>query len=56
MDEIETMLADCEQLEEKLTDWERGFVDSLRHTVDSGYTLTERQIEKLSNIWNRIAS
>ena len=33
-DEYVTMLDDCEKREERLTDWERGFVDSLRSQID----------------------
>lgn len=35
-DEYLTMLDDCEKREERLTDWERGFVDSLRRQIEQG--------------------
>lgn len=34
-DEYVTMLDDCEKREERLTDWERGFVDSLRSQIEA---------------------
>ena len=51
-DEIEQMLADCEARESRLTDWERGFIDSIRHSLERG--LTVKQDETLERIWNRV--
>lgn len=35
-DEYVTLLDDCERREERLTDLERGFVDSLRRQIEQG--------------------
>lgn len=53
-DEQILMIKDCEEREEKLSDWERNFVQSLRERVDKNLSLTDRQIEKLNQIWDRI--
>lgn len=53
-DEHVQMIQDCELRSEKLTNWETDFIDSLSSQVVSGRTLTERQIEKLEAIWDRI--
>ena len=52
-DEYLTMLNDCEQREGRLTDWERGFVDSLGRQIEQGRRPSAKQIETLDNIWER---
>jgi hypothetical protein len=52
-DEYLTMLDDCEKREERLTDWERGFVDSLRRQIEDGRRPSAKQIEALDNCWER---
>jgi len=52
-DEYITMLNDCEKREERLTDWERGFVDSLRRQITEGRRPTPKQIEALDRAWER---
>ena len=53
-DETETMLDDIEVREDQLSDWERGFIDSLRERVDNQRSLTEKQEDVLDRIWNRV--
>lgn len=48
-----TLLDDCEKREERLTDWERGFVDSLRSQIEAGRRPSVKQIETLDNVWER---
>lgn len=48
-----TLLDDCEKREERLTDWERGFVDSLRRQIEQGRRPSAKQIETLDTIWER---
>ena len=47
------MLDDCEKREERLTDWERGFVDSLRRQIEQGRRPSAKQIETLDSTWER---
>lgn len=51
--EYVTLLDDCEKREARLTDWERGFVDSLREQIAAGRRPTTKQIDTLDNIWER---
>ena len=51
-----TLLDDCETREDRLTDWERGFVDSLRKQLENDRRPTEKQIDTLDNIWERATS
>lgn len=52
-DEYLTMIEDCERRESRLTEWEVGFLDSIRHRLEGGKPLTERQTETLEKIWER---
>lgn len=52
-DEYVTLLEDCERREERLSDWERGFVDSLRRQIEQGRRPTPKQIEALDRAWER---
>lgn len=53
-DDITQMLADIEQRESKLSDWERGFIDSVGAQLGRGGSLTQKQDETLTTIWERI--
>lgn len=48
------MVTDCEDRESKLTDWERGFIDSMRSQIDASRTLSDEQAETLDRIWERV--
>jgi len=50
-DEHLTMIDDCEKRESRLTEWEAGFIDSLRSQIERDRRPTERQIETLDRIW-----
>lgn len=52
-DEYITLLDDCEAREERLSDWERGFVDSLRRQITEGRRPTPKQIDALAAAWER---
>jgi ferritin-like metal-binding protein YciE len=52
-DEYLTLLDDCEQREDRLTDWQRGFVDSLRRQIEAGRRPTQKQIDALDEVWER---
>ena len=47
------MIDDCEDRESRLTEWERGFVDSIRAQIERGKLLTAKQIETIDEIWER---
>ena len=48
-----TMIEDCGAREDRLSDWERGFIDSLRRQLESGRGLTPRQAQTLDDLWER---
>lgn len=52
-DEYITLVEDCEKREERLTDWERTFVDSIRSQLEKGRRPTQKQIDVLDNIWEK---
>lgn len=51
MDEFRQMIDDCEVREERMTDWERGFIDSLSRREAPP---TEKQLDTLNSIWDRV--
>jgi len=46
------MIIDCEQRESRLTEWEVGFIDSVRNHIERGQSLSLKQETKLILIWN----
>ena len=46
-DEYMELLDDCEQREDRLTDWERGFVDSLRSQLEKDRRPSAKQVDTL---------
>lgn len=52
MSEHKQMVADCIARESRLSDWERGFIESIGERIDRGQTLTEKQAETLDRVWN----
>lgn len=54
MDDTDQLIADCEAREEKLTEWEQGFIQSIREQFDRRGSLSERQREILDKIWERV--
>jgi hypothetical protein len=55
-EENQQMLEDCFNREDKLTDWERGYIDTTQNYMDRKGRITEPQEEILERIWNRITS
>ena len=52
-DEYLTMVEDCEKRESRLTEWEQGFIDSVRNQLEREKPLSPNQIETLEQIWER---
>ena len=48
------LIADCELREEKLSDWERSFIDSLSRQLTDGRGLSQKQIDRLEEIWEKV--
>lgn len=38
----------------RLTEWEENFCQSIRDQLDDGRRLSEKQLEKLRDIWDRV--
>ena len=54
LDDIPVMIEDCERRCSQLSDWEAGFIDSIAQQIGRGKGLTEKQVEKLETIWERV--
>ena len=52
-DEYQTQIDDCEKRESTLTEWERGFIDSLSKQLDRDNRPSPKQIDTLDNIWEK---
>ncbi len=48
------LIEDCEENESKLSGWECTFLDSLKGYIHRDDCLTDRQIEALERIWERV--
>jgi hypothetical protein len=53
MEDHAQLIEDCEDRESWLTDRDRRFLDSLRRQMESGKSLSEKQSEKLEEVWER---
>lgn len=52
-DEHMQMIEDCEGREQRLDDWARGFIDSIRRQMEAGRALSQKQADTLEAIWER---
>lgn len=50
-----TMVQECMEHESDLTGWEREFLDSIELQLAEQDGLTDHQLEKLEEIWGRVA-
>ncbi len=55
-DEDLTLVEDCEKRESRLTEWEAGFIDSIRHQMEKEQPLSKKQTEMLDRIWERVTA
>jgi hypothetical protein len=53
-DEVEQIITDCENREERLTDWERNFIDSVSKQFKEKGSLSPKQLEVLNKIWDKV--
>lgn len=47
------LVSDCEKRESRLTEWERGFIQSIRELLENGIPLSPKQSEVLDQVWER---
>ena len=47
------LVEDCENRESRLTDWQRGFIDSMCRQLEAGRRPTPKQIEALDDVWEQ---
>lgn len=53
VDEYMTLVEDCEKRESRLTEWEQGFIDSIRKQLEREKPLSTKQTETLDRIWEK---
>ena len=47
------LIEDCEAREERLSDWDRQFIDSISRQLADGRSLSTKQSECLDDVWER---
>jgi hypothetical protein len=47
------MVEDCEKRESRINEWEQGFIDSVRRSLENEFPLSKKQVEALENIWEK---
>lgn len=53
MDEHIQLIEDCERRESRLSEWEVGFIASLREQLERGRSLSDKQIDVLDRVWDQ---
>lgn len=48
-----TLIEDCEKRDDRLTEWETQFIDSLGRQIAAGRRPSPKQIETLERIWDK---
>ena len=48
------MINDCAARAKDMSDWECQFMDDIGDRADRGIPLSEKQLDKLNDIWSRI--
>lgn len=54
MNETDQLITDCENRDDKLLEWEQGFIQSVREQFDRRGSLSEKQHETLEKIWEKV--
>lgn len=49
-----TLVEDCVNRQERLTDWETNFIDSISRRLSNNQDLSPKQIEVLDRIWEKV--
>lgn len=52
-DEYSDMVNDCIKRQERMNDWETGFINNMRQLLDRGKTPSVSQTEIIDKIWER---
>lgn len=50
------LIEDCEIREQRLDDWSRAFIDSLKRQITEGRRPTHKQVDKLDEVWEQATS
>jgi len=48
-----TLIEDCEAREERLTEWESSFIDSLKQQIANGRRPSQKQEDILDSVWKK---
>ncbi len=52
-DDYRTLIEDARKRDHKLSAWEADFLDSIEEQLDDHKTLSDKQVAKLNDIWEK---
>lgn len=55
-DEVRQQIEDCRKRDTKLSAWDADFLDSIENQLNENRTLTQKQTDKLDEIWEKATS
>ncbi len=53
-EDIDQMIIDCRKRADKMTDWQAGFIDNVERWRHLRRPLSQKQIDKLDEIWEQV--
>lgn len=53
-EEVNQMIEDCEKRQEKMSEWEQNFIDSVSNQLGKGKDISPKQYAVLERIWEKI--
>lgn len=56
VEDYKAMIDDCLVREKKLTEWETEFMESLEEQITEKDFITEKQIDVLNRVWERVTA
>lgn len=54
MNETDQLISDCEAREDRLSEWEKTFIQSIREQFDRRGSLSPKQEGILNEIWEKV--
>lgn len=55
-EEILQMIEDCEARQDQMSEWEQSFIDSISVQLGRGSSLSIKQTQTLTRIWDKVTT
>ncbi|EKD22453.1 MAG: hypothetical protein ACD_86C00003G0016 [uncultured bacterium] len=56
LEEQSQQIEDCMNRESQMSDWERGFIQSIQEQREAGRFLSDKQVSRLDIIWEKLTA